>query len=311
MKIGTKILSLAAILSLGCFLLPQPSVSANTEITNWQKDHYRDTPIMYTVSRNDQGKVVVEFGGKTPDYRIGFRSSGHPRRLPECSYVQEFVYTICRNNNADIIIFDNIVYEYDKDSETFVVTGREGTEFGAVYGFCVSALACGNPEILESLQDVERDILNDQACRRNPKNSTEYAESLRRARVNLDDVNARWKVRQEAIKILEEETGSKLLKDIKTVIIRGNVHKVGKDAFNRDEFCGRGCPVYHIEYVDMSNSMVKTICGNNPFGDGRNLKILNPTAPGKSDPKHCTEDDYLPLDGNPLEIYVRSCCSIQ
>ena len=312
MKIGTKILSLAAILSLGCFLLPQPSVSANTEITNWQKDHYRDTPIMYTVSKTDQGKVLVEFGGKTPDYRIGFRSSGHPRVLQECSYVQQFVYTICRNNNADIIVFDHVRYEYDESNETVIITGEEGTDYGTVYDFCVNALAYGNPEMLESLQSKEDELLKNQAERRNPKNGEEYAESVRCARVNLDDVNARWQARQEAIKILEEETGTKLLKNIKTVIIRGNVYKIGNDAFNRDRFCGRGCPVYSVENVDMSESKVRTICGYNPFGNGRNLKILNPST---GEPKSCSEDNYRPLKGSlggfSPDQYLNSCCTVQ
>lgn len=312
MKIRTKILSLAAILSIGCALFPQPSVSANTEITNWQKDQYRNIPITYTVSRTDQGKVVVELGDKTPDYRIGFMSSGHPRALQECSYVHDFVYGICKYYNANIIVYDNIVYEYNEDTETFVITGREGTKYGTVYDFCVNALARGNSEMLESLQSKEDELLKNQAERRNPKNGEEYAESVRCARVNLDDVNARWQARQEAIKILEEETGTKLLKNIKTVIIRGNVYKIGKDAFYKDCHCGRGCPAYHVEYVDMSDSKVRTVCGGNPFGGGRNLKILNPLI---GEPKNCSDDDYRPVNGSSgafsPEQYLHSCCTVQ
>ena len=269
MKIGVKILSLAAVLSLGCVFLPQSIVCAqDTVISDWKKDKGESSemvPIEYTVKRTDEGKIVVEFGEKTSEYRIGLMSTGHPKVLQECSYVQSFVYNICNHYHANVVVFDNIVYEYDESSETFIVTGREGTKYGTVYGFCVNALAPGNSEMLEKVTAVEDGMLVDQALERNPKSEGEYREDYRRARTNLDDVNARWEARQEAIKALEK-TGQRLFKNIKKVIVRGNVYKIGRDAFDGDEFCGRGCPGYDVESVDLSESKVWVTCGYHPFG---------------------------------------------
>lgn len=244
-------------------------------------------------------------------------STGHPKVLQECSYVQSFVYNICNHYRANVVVFDNIVYEYDESSETFIVTGREGTKYGTVYGFCVNALASGNSEMLEKVTAVEDGMLVDQALERNPKSEGEYREDYRRARTNLDDVNARWEARQEAIEVLEKETGGKLFKNIKKVIVRGNVYKIGRDAFDGDEFCGRGCPGYDVESVDLSESKVWVTYGHHPFGlSQRGQNIILPSGGMEILKYSNSEDDYSVISrGYPsssadyyARVFANQCC---
>lgn len=325
MKIGVKILSLAAVLSLGCVFLPQSIVRAqDTVIRDWTQDKAERpgiVPVEYVVKITDNGKVVVEFGKQTSEYTIGDLCTGHPKVLPECDYVQSFVYNVCSYHKANIVVFDNIVYEYDDDSETLIITGINGTKYGTVYAFCVNAVARGNFDMLKKLRDLESGMLVDQTLERNPETAGEYREDYRRARTNLDDVNARWQARQELIKSMEEETGQKLFKNIKRVVIRGDVYKIGMNAFNGDTFCRGGCPCYDIDFVDMSASKVRTICGS-PFGISRNLRV---TEPANCKLRYCDWDNYEPLDGSSslrqqlhgsldpssIEKKLNSCCTIQ
>ena len=116
---------------------------------------------------------------------------------------------------------------------------------------------------------------------------------------------------------MEKETGGKLFKNIKKVIVRGNVYKIGRDAFDGDEFCGRGCPGYDVESVDLSESKVWVTYGHHPFGlSQRGQNIILPSGGMEILKYSNSEDDYSVISrGYPsssadyyARVFANQCC---
>lgn len=323
MKIGVKILSLAAVLSLGCVFLPQSIVRAQDKVIgDWKTDTVMwkacltedpvrmDVPIQYTVNRTDTNDVVINLGEKAPDYILGrkYEENDPARVLQEDGYVWRFVYELAAHHKANVIIFDGIEYRYDADTETCTVTCKGASKYNTAYGFCVWALAPANSDMILHLRNLEESMIHEQALDDlggNPQTEEQYKKSYRRARGNFSDVEARLQVRRDEIERLEKQTGDKFFRDIKKVIIKGNVQRLGDGCFYEDHLAVGNGLRYNVELIDMSQSEVWLNCG----GFCLDCKNVIPSRVGRL---MDDTDEFLPVPSNLLSYYARTCfgCSI-
>lgn len=234
------------------------------------------------------------------------------------SNVREFIKWILIGYKANVAVVDSIRYEFDKDSKTLTVTGQDGSIYATAYAFVVWGIAPADHDAARTVSRSYDEDARDMALGSNPRNKEEYKKAYYRATTDQD---REW---------VESVVAALKVPEIETVIIKGNVQKIGTDFGQTDQ--DRSMPIrvgYGIKSVDMSGSNVRIVCDNafTHCGNGRQLNFktdvkLPPVMPKLGmcfddiDYEKCEsiQDNFLPIDASSsyvcLDWYCNNCCNI-
>ena len=330
MKINIKFIALAVVLSLIYHFSPIEThaevIATQTDALSSQIINGLQCPVLnYTVEKIGKDTIVT-FGDMTPEYLKSENRKKEKSNITELnrplfykdSNVREFIKWILIGYKANVAVVDSIRYEFDKDSKTLTVTGQDGSIYATAYAFVVWGIAPADHDAARTVSRSYEEDARDMALGSNPRNKEEYKKAYYRATTDQD---REW---------VESVVAALKVPEIETVIIKGNVQKIGTDFGQTDQ--DRSMPIrvgYGIKSVDMSGSNVRIVCDNafTHCGNGRQLNFktdvkLPPVMPKLGmcfddiDYEKCEsiQDNFLPIDASSSDVcldwYCNNCCNI-
>ena len=207
--------------------------------------------------------VLVSFGPISKALQTDYSVSGsRGAKLPG------LISNICKNCNATAVIFDNIEYIYSETAATLTVTGHGEGIYATARNFVIEGFKLTNADELNAVSHAQwvRDV--EASWEKAAKMGHSQFHDPARGKI----VDTEFNRLREKRKKTPSEVGLKI-KPLETVIIRGNIVKIGSDfcnphiGYNRTEIL----PCFRIKTVDMSQSDVREIY-NEAFFDCRDLE---------------------------------------
>lgn len=229
MKINIKFIALAVVLSLIYHFSP---IETHAEVIATQTDALASQiinglqcPVLnYTVEKIGKDTIVT-FGDMTPEYLKSENRKKEKSNITELnrplfykdSNVREFIKWILIGYKANVAVVNSIRYEFDKDSKTLTVTGQDGSIYATAYAFVVWGIAPADHDAARTVSRSYDEDARDMALGSNPRNKEEYKKAYYRATTDQD---REW---------VESVVAALKVPEIETVIIKGNVQKIGTD----------------------------------------------------------------------------------
>ncbi len=203
---------------------------------------------------------VVETTEKNTSIRFGQISKALQTNYSDCgplgANLPDLISGICKKYRANIVTFDDVQYVYNESTATLTVTGYEGSIYATAQNFVVEGLKLTNTDELNAQygEQLARDV------------EASHFEAVRQGYTSSNDPKYERTVNRKFAELTEKrnQDPSKVdlrIKPLETVIIRGNIVKIGSDFCNAHPGCNRTGVLKHfrIKTVDMSESNVREI----------------------------------------------------